>query len=319
MLEKCTKDWLRNVLLIHNLPGIKGISTCVSHTYYSAVDFQLFVVALLVVVLIMQSKLFGIVTALALVAFGNLEVYNKTVSGISPILLFKEFSPKQMMDYFDHVHLQTSTYLPHYFGGIIVGWATQSGYRLRNKLWMWIAFGLYVMAEWSTSLMNTFNLVTPRQYGYYALLSRNLYILAASIAVLHANRQRNRRDEKTSETNVATASNSTNASYTSHSTEHATTAPRRGMTFSALKALSQLSFAMYMTNVWFLRTDVFVSRTLLQNSPYPFIKRMIYSLYFIILFSLYFHIVFVAPFNNIRKLITRSRTKPSEAGKEKQQ
>lgn len=307
------------MLLIHNLPGVRGISTCVSHTYYSAVDFQLFVVGLGVVYLIKKSALVGVVLATLLIVYGNYDVYWKTQHlGVSPILIHKDFSPQQMMDYFDQIHLQTTTYLSHYFSGVVIAYAVHKGAVLRNSLWMWLVAIMYLSAEWTTCLMNTFHLVNQNEHdhyrGVYALLSRNLYVTAASVGVLYSAQSTN-----------ATHTNKTTSAANSIRKTHSRSAgagnrkSRVGAwLFSPLKMLSQLSFAIYMTNVWYLRTDVFVSRALLENMPQQFLKRLAYSVCCIIAFSFYFHIVFVAPFDNLRKLITRYRRNADDVNSKKE-
>lgn len=62
--EICRKTWWRNILMIHNWFGFRNV--CLEHTHHLGSDFELFVVAIFLIILIYLNKKVGIFLLIAL-------------------------------------------------------------------------------------------------------------------------------------------------------------------------------------------------------------------------------------------------------------
>jgi len=73
-----------------------------------------------------------------------------------------------------------------------------------------------------------------------------------------------------------------------------------GGSYSFTKGLVRLSFSIYLSNYYYIRTDFFSERTFFYNTLYALIKRLVSSFVFILITALIFQLVFLGPFTNLR-------------------
>lgn len=69
------------------------------------------------------------------------------------------------------------------------------------------------------------------------------------------------------------------------------------------RALTRLSFAIYIANYFFIRTDFFTARHAFPSDWFSISKRQAASMVFVVMTSFLFHMTFVAPFDNLRRLL----------------
>ena len=99
--NKCADMWYRNILLIGNIGNTNGLETCISHTFYSAVDFQLHLIGILIVNMLIKTPRKGIIISASLV------VYRERHHGVQSVFVrsrtgsdFEKFGADQNVELF---------------------------------------------------------------------------------------------------------------------------------------------------------------------------------------------------------------------------
>lgn len=120
VIDNCASNWWRNVLFITNYNPVS--QNCANHTFWSSVDFHLFIVGLIVIFTLKKSRTLAILLMLTLVTIdfaytGYTSVkYNTTHSMATfPISVGK------VVEYVDRIHNPTTTYLFTFIVGLSMG------------------------------------------------------------------------------------------------------------------------------------------------------------------------------------------------------
>lgn len=126
--ENCGQNWWAALIQVSN--WIEPDKTCLPFNWYLSVDFQLYLIAFLILWLISVKPTGGIIATILLMIIGLLA------PGISSYLLeIDSFNPIPGMPYQGIVgHFSTVNYISCYLAGIIVGYCLLKGKRLANEV-----------------------------------------------------------------------------------------------------------------------------------------------------------------------------------------
>lgn len=296
--EKCSNMWVWNLLLLGNLGNRNGLETCISHTYYSAVDFQLYILGVAVVYILIKAPRKGLMTIGFLIGIGN-AIMALTVHyyDLEPVLITKRLDPLAMSMYFDSFHLSTSSYISPYFIGILIAYLLSTGFKLdissNMKRYFWLSFGLilYLSADFMTSLYNTFEIIPKWFNPIFILIPRLFYVCAASILILYSFSASKKGKEKkiVNKNQVAPGSitgqvisedvnesdaNQTERQENEKSSENSNECVEKvdSFKFDFIKGMSRLAFAIYIVNIWQIKLDFYTSTQIFENFPYQYVS-----------------------------------------------
>lgn len=305
--EKCSNMWIWNLLLLGNLGNRNGLETCISHTYYSAVDFQLYILGVAVVYTLFKAPKKGLMAIGFLIGISN-AIMALTVHyyDLEPVPITKRLDPLAMSMYFDSLHLSTSSYISPYFTGILIAYLLSIGFKLdlssNMKRYFWLSFGLilYLSADFMTSLYNTFEIIPKWFNPIFVLIPRLFYVCAASILILYSFSVSKKRKEKkindnnqvapgsiteqviredakesdAKESDAEMDANQTERQENEKSSENSNACVEKvdSFKFDFLKGISRLAFAIYIVNIWQIKLDFYTSTQIFENFPYQYVS-----------------------------------------------
>lgn len=73
IVGRCSKTWFYNLFFLSNL--LKSEEICAPHTFYSSIDFQLFVVGLVACWLLYRSRRLGVAFCIAMAFLGAVHTF----------------------------------------------------------------------------------------------------------------------------------------------------------------------------------------------------------------------------------------------------
>lgn len=127
--NRCRKNWWLNFLFMNNY-FIRAIDICGGHSFYSSVDLQLFILGLICVFIFTKSNRAGLAFCILMIFLGNYKTYVYAVKYETTGSMFiSDPIARKISEYFDYIHMATSTYVPSYFMGMIVGYCIHKGYK----------------------------------------------------------------------------------------------------------------------------------------------------------------------------------------------
>lgn len=86
---------------------------CGGTSFYSSVDMQLFILGLIVIYIFAKNETAGYITCASLVICSYVHIaYNVIVHETTGLLFKSNPVPIKISEYFDYVHMVTSSYVP---------------------------------------------------------------------------------------------------------------------------------------------------------------------------------------------------------------
>lgn len=177
----CRPNWYLNLLMVHNF--INTSTMCFSHSWYVAVDFQLFVILQLIKYLIPCTKFKSIILILILVAQTSISLVTYFHNHPAMPLLPTE-SPKAMTSYYDLIYIKPYYWLTSYLVGTLL--ATFVREKRKFKLGFLIIVPIAIMCCLILSNLQAFrtNIVRDRaESSVYSFLARPIWSLCIATII----------------------------------------------------------------------------------------------------------------------------------------
>jgi hypothetical protein len=293
-LQKCEKNWFYNILFINNL--INSIDICSGHSYWSAVDMQLFLLGVIAMFIFSRSDKHGVCFCIIMMVYGVAKtIYNSIVYDTGFSLMDVELDMNRMNNYFHYIHMATSSYKTAYFAGIFLAFMRSKGRLIleipgprRKTLFYLVMWATFLVVNYNCSIRTSYS---PEQKWLFILINRTFQLLGNMLMLTFFLSLKEWWEEN----------------YGKRWAD-------MGETFSPFKALSRLCFPLYICNYLYVRTEFFTRRFLLSGSEFWIFKRTISSFIFIYLFTIVFHIFLLAPLDTIRECMMK-RKSAKECGK----
>ncbi|KAI1303690.1 Nose resistant to fluoxetine protein 6 [Halotydeus destructor] len=298
-IKKCTETWWKNLIFINNWFPV--IDICAAHTYSTAIDFQLFVLGLIATYLIVKSVKAGLAFSGLMIVYGWLHTgYNAHKYSITATLYVPDTVPMNIVNYMDYIHMSTPVYIPSYFMGYIVGHILSTGYRFQlNSLkdhlkWTTLANVLIMVVVVQNALYNGLKVIPLSWSPLLIIISRSFFTLAGAIYFVYFSSK---------------GSSDTTTDENSNDQEKPTSS------FDLMSTLCRLSYSIYLSNYVLIKSEFFGQKVLYPADVYLTVKRIFATTIMILLFSFVYHLFFIAPFNNVRRILFDRKPKAARASK----
>ena len=142
--HQCSNNWALNVLFIMNWNWI--LENCATHTFWSSVEFQLFLIGLLAFYLYIKNKKLGIAFCITMglldfIVTGYISIKYQTVHALAAHPMDAKwvgivtdtcniFVYRKVEHYVDYIHQPTTNYLFTYMVGLLLGLFMENGGRV---------------------------------------------------------------------------------------------------------------------------------------------------------------------------------------------
>ena len=321
VLDKCTRSWWWQFTFMQNM--FPGLDICAGHTFFSGVDMQLFLIGLIVMTVMTRSQMKGIllcgiitllsISRVAYVAFKT-EIYGT---------LYRPWpDTTKILEYVDMIHMPVAVYVPGYIVGLLNGLALHKGFRFNfnSRYSFWINAALIAAATnisaatgIANGLYNVYGLIPQFLVPFLIIFNRTVQVITPAVMLTyymtfyhpvknHSDELQNQETSKTASTQETTESNSVEA----------TTEKKSQKVFSPVTAFCRLSYAVYISNYFVVKTEFFTSRTLLRLGWHGTVQRLIMSITAMIVMAVIFHLAVVSPFDNLRRKLMSSKQPKSK-------
>jgi len=316
--QKCTKSWWWNLTFLQNWGPVLDI--CAGHTFFSALDMQLFVIGLVVISILVRNQRSGLTLMglLSIIAFSRVA-YVASVKETYATIYRPWPDTSKILDYMDFIHTTTPTYIPIYMFGVAHGLILYHGYRVPTNLFgggiyfhiVYLALGSVFPAVTGllNGLYNEYGIITDAMGPALIIANRIIQstscccLLTYYMTVFHPVKKADENESKrTTETPCEPSTSDAIPSATKKN-------PETDRVFAPVVALCRLSYSLYMSNYLIVKTSFFTSRTLLRLGFHGTISRILSSLMAMIALAFLFHLFVVAPFDNLRRRMFSAKQK----------
>lgn len=295
IVHKCSHNYWRNILMISNFHNAAG--TCAAHTFYSSVDFHMFLLGIILSFMYKRSMRTGVVVAtmFALIGLGTTSFLSYRMR--QPTLMRRNVLAHDVIDYLSYIHFPSYSYLIYYTSGFTMGAFFYKGFTATRRH-VWISslsiLPAFLVAAFSPAVYNAFDLeldaITIPVFIILTRISWLICFVTSVIAFMAA------------------------AGYSKFPDSGSTGTPEemdRVDTYGMRiwKMVCRLSFSLYMINYWIIRYHFFTSRVLFTVTFYDFIFRAVALLFLSMLAAVPFHLLFVAPYDQLRRAFVGSMNK----------
>jgi len=279
VLEKCSRSWWWNLTFVQNWFPVLDI--CGGHTFFSAVDMQLFILGLIAMYILVKSVPRGFVFCTTLSILAALRVMYNGYKFETTMTMYTPWpDTRKILEYLDVIHMTTPIYIPSYFIGILNGLIVYSGFRLpvnsfRDHIFYFtIATLLPSVTFFINGLYNEYQIIPHLFIPPLIMFNRLLQSVVCFIFLTYFMSIKANFEEFF-----------TNSKY------------------SLLQAACRLSYSLYLSNYLVVKTEFFTSRSLFPQTPYTFITRVTSTLIVMNIVAFFFHLFIVAPFDGLRKML----------------
>lgn len=286
-LAKCQRNWLYNLMFVNN--ALNAIDICSGHAFWSSVDMQLFILGLIALFLFNRSDKVGLGFSLLMIVIGTVKTaYNASVNDTGFSLYDVKTVPHRIVEYFNYIHMPTSSYLAPYFTGFIVAFFRSCGL-LSPKLSTHRQTIAFALMTWLAFVTVNFNCSIVTWYldsykWFFITFNRTFQLIGNVMLFLFW------------------------MSWKDYWEEGWGRKFRdQGVTFSPFKALCRLCFPLYICNYLYVRMEFFTRRFLVSGGGFWIFKRTLSSIIIVYLFAIVFHLLILAPLDALREsLLTKS-------------
>ena len=303
--ENCQENWYRNVLFFTNYNPI--MKNCMNHTFWSSIDFQLFILGIIVMFVLSRRFYLGISLIFAtgiidfLVTGIIAHVYQTThAMAAHPITVEK------VIQYTQYIHYGTTNYMFTFIAGVSVGIFIITGQNTRSLgIFSLVIAGIFFqVSSYSTVIFNNFdNIVDKSWIPYYLAVVKGTMSISFVLILLYFTVS----PPDNQKTNKKTA---TEAKVTEKQVEkQVELVQEASWGYRLFLMVSRLSTSLYLVNYWFIRWDFFTAKIPFEISVISFFKRFGYSLCFSEMLAFFFYCILLAPLDAYRKMLFPSKVK----------
>ncbi|XP_074598960.1 nose resistant to fluoxetine protein 6-like isoform X2 [Brevipalpus obovatus] len=294
--RNCERNWWKNLIFFNNFDRLTEM--CLTHTWYISADFQLFILAVVVIGILNSHKKTGILLIYTIIATGMIftgwVAFNEShVPAI--ILANKDWG---FLDFIDYSYLPTTPHMTPYFMGILVAYYERNKIRVLSKttrklLWV-VCPVVFAAVTFMPSLWNTFKLNPDSYYSavIYLTFYRFFWTAAFAWGLLVLVKFVLKMVKKLQKIQIAS--------------QPSLTQPEGQPVIqivSFLLGVARLHFSLYLVHALYVRWFWSVSRGLLPYSFFDIFERTSLLTLMSVLVSFLFYIFFESPFENLRRNI----------------
>ena len=291
VLAKCTKSWWWQLTFMQNM--FPGLEICAGHTFFSGVDMQLFLIGLLVMAVMVRSQVKGTLLCFVFAVISTIRVLYVAYANNTYGTLYRPWpDTTKILEYVDLIHMPAAIYVPGYVIGLVHGLCLYKGLRIPLKnLWlnlflMTVAFNLPSVTGFLNGLYNEFGILPQSLAPLLIVTNRLLNVIPSAIFLTFYMSIWHPFNETTGQ---------------SQDRENTGDNQKDGKEFSPLTALCRLSYAVYLSNYYVVKTEFFTSRSLLRLGYYGVSQRLLMSMGSMMVMAVAFHLTVVTPFDNLRR------------------
>jgi hypothetical protein len=190
MTEKCSNNWWYNALFISIYKP--ALDLCAPHTYYTSIDFNMFILGLIALYLLVNHRRAGIAFCIAGIVIGNgLLYYYAWFYRITPSVLTINNRAQQVVNYLDVVQMSLYSFFCSYFTGILLADMLKHGFRASLKSrsdhikWISAIYVTLTVAETTPALHNTFDLLPQSLVPMHIILTRLAFTATITLLVIY--------------------------------------------------------------------------------------------------------------------------------------
>lgn len=322
ILNKCTLNWWRNLLLINNF--LPPLDICVCQTYFSSTIFQLFLLSIPVMYIYSRDRNLGRKVAIVMAMIGYTSLgYISYKQSLTPSL-FVSINPtgQKTVDYLETATIGIYGYMAGYFFGLIVCDYVMHDFRppiargsIYNIFIMFTGMGIQWVATYSLALFNVFFILPFSLASLYIPTVRFMLHTAAGLYILWiyclpplTSTARKRYRLLYDDAHQEFKKESTNSAWRQIILNwYPVFDEWLGLCNNIIIPMSNISVAFYLINYFFIRLDFFTSRVLFTYSWYWLFKRTTYAMILMTIYAFFFHLYFVAPFDTLMRYLIKSK------------
>ena len=336
--KSCEATWWMTVLGINNI-GNDPSNTCLVHTWYLSAEFQLFLLAIVALILLQAYPIWGKVYCLSMTLIGMILPAVKAYNGHIPAATIHRRSFDDINMFIREMYFPAYCHLTPFFIGLISSIAIQEGQlnldlARKCKKTLALLFSGFIVSVYFPAYWNTFKQpLEPITSAVYSLLHRLIFTLgllsAIAIGLLLKEWIVSLSKNLSRKHTVNVNNNISNASDTHYSLQNNTNImqcedeEKKKRNFASLKSssiamknmrivfkcTSQLYFSLYLTHSIFIRYHFFTSRTMFIFDTQCNIIRAGYCFTFAMQLALLFFLAVERPFEELRHLILAKKKK----------
>lgn len=337
--KSCESTWWMTILGMNNI-GNDPSNTCLVHTWYLSAEFQLFILAIVALILMQAYPFWGKVYCLCMTLIGMILPAVKAYNGHIPAATIHRRSFDDINMFIREMYFPAYCHLTPFFIGLLTSISIQEGQlnldlaRKYKKtlllLFSGLIFSVYFPAYW-----NTFKYpLEPITSALYSLLHRLIFTLGllSSIAIglllkdwivsisknlshkYTVNVNNNISNTSDIKYSVRSINNNNNRNMihdkdeeTKKSQPNVTSLENSSIAMKNMrivfKCTSQLYFSLYLTHSNFIRYHFFTSRSMFIFDTQCNIIRAGYCFTFAMQLALLFFLAVERPFEELRYLI----------------
>ncbi|KAG9509053.1 Protein dachsous, partial [Fragariocoptes setiger] len=180
----CRKNWYINMIFMHNF--INRENMCLSHSWYTAVDMQLFIMAQVIMFLLNKKPKLGFIVICVCLAVTQLTTAVLTILHHLPAVPYFESVSEQTMDlYYGEIYIKPYCRAGPYLIGMILAYLLRNNVRIQltraRTLFAWTAT-MFAFVAILMAMQPAMNGKIPSDYqaALYSSLSRPLWAICMS-------------------------------------------------------------------------------------------------------------------------------------------
>lgn len=309
LLENCSNNWYLNALFITNYNPV--LKNCINHTFWSSIDFQLFLIGLLVIACMRVSMKLGIGVVMLFGAADHIvtgvmaHLYQTTHAMISHPL-----TAPTIIQYVDYIHNQTTNYMFTFLAGLSAAvYLIEKGPANVGKMGLVASVIFMQLAAYSTVLYNNYPHFFPKwTIPVFFIAVKTCWACSNTLSIMYftykppavvkksdGNESKQEKQATTTDEPVVQAAGAG--------------AGEASFGYRLYLMVSRLSTSMYLVNYWFIRYDFFTARQTFEISTISFFKRFGYSVCFAEIIAFFFYTILLGPLDAYRKRVYTSKAK----------
>lgn len=313
VLENCSNNWYLNVLFVTNYNPVS--KNCINHTFWSSIDFQLFLLGLLVIACMRISMKLGIAV------IGFFATTDFLVTGVMAYLYQTTYAlaahpltAPRIIHYVDYIHNQTTNYMFTFLVGLSVAiYLIEKGPVNVGIVGLVASFVFMQLGSYSTVVYNSYSHIFPTStIPIFFAVVKGCWAASNTLSIMYftskaaAMKKENKGDGKGGKEQVPAKEPGKKATKSADHAEHEEEA---SVGYRLYLMVSRLSTSMYLVNYWFIRYDFFSARQTFEITTITFFKRFGYSVCFSEILAFFFYTILLGPLDGYRKKIYASKAK----------
>lgn len=283
--DKCSANWWANFALVSIF--LPALDICAPHTYYASIDFLTFCTGVLVIHLLVHSPRLGRLICFTMTAASYYAMYHySAVYKVPPAVMNPNTEPQKVINFLDVVQMSPFNYMSNFYFGLLIADLIDCGtlrLKFNNTLqhvsFIGISFLIFSITESLPALYNSGDYLPASFVPVYIVISRLSFAISIMLFVIYAESISGRDDDtkKLKKTQQSTSSGKPNLISRMCSQVDTETPGMKRIkqlyhgfvqifTSRFVAILARLSFSLYLSNYFIIRSDYFTARVTIENT-----------------------------------------------------